>query len=279
MTEQQKGCLEEFRERVLASEYADDFQKDPGGNRLLLRFLRATMKDKTGSRTFRVDEAYERIVKTFVWRRQHNIHALQQACEEERPPPKFDLFRSLYPCISAVNPETGHYIRWAYFGKFISSLDTAALTEEEWLQCFAYDCLSIERTLRQESAARGVEVTTYVSVPDMSGLSLMGVARRLDFIKHMSQVSCPCLHHLSPLQNAADHFPELLGRTLMIQCPWIFSKVYALAAPLIDKDTQSKFVLCNGIPADEFEQVIPQQFWPRDYGGEGPPLPLPLHAQ
>lgn len=262
---QQKICLEEFRQRILASEFCPDYAIDPGADRFLLKFLRATMKDKTGERLFRVDCAFDRLIRTFLWRREHNIAELRAACERNEPPEKFSLYRAIYPSLTVVNPDTGQHIRFSYFGKFISYLDTKALSDEEWLQCFAYDTMSIEKNLRRESTARGVEISTYVSVPDVSGLSLFGVAGRLDFIKIMSR-------------NAAEHFPETLGKTFLIQCPWIFSKAFALASPFIDKDTQAKFVVCNKVPFEEFERLIPKSLWPKDYGGEGPQMQIPLHC-
>ena len=112
-------------------------------------------------------------------------------CAVDVPPPKFALFRELYPCIDVVNPATGILVRFHMFGLFLSNVDVAALvlliapslpftsqtvrtqlfmqSTEEWVQCCTYDNLMIDKILRRESLAHGREISSWISCTDVSG--------------------------------------------------------------------------------------------------------------
>ena len=76
---------------------------------------------------FTAEAAYVRLEKTFLWWRKNNVVALMRDCAVDVPPPKFALFRELYPCIDVVNPATGILVRFHMFGLFLSNVDVAAL--------------------------------------------------------------------------------------------------------------------------------------------------------
>jgi hypothetical protein len=257
LTEQQRKCLTELKEKLEKTEYWADYQRDPDKERFLLAFLRATMKDKSGERIFQVDACMERLITTFKWRRQYNIDQLRENIENDGPKPnKFEEFRQYYVCLDVINPEHGRYVRFNRFGRFISTIDPSVLTTEEWVQNLAYDTMIIQHQLRKLSAKLGREISTYVSISDASGISLIGVANRLSFIKLMSGV-------------AADNYPECLGQTFIINCPWLFPKIFGIVKPFLDADTLSKFVLSTHCPSDTFKTYIPAKTFPKEYGGDG----------
>lgn len=262
LTTQQSLVFSQLREQLNTSQYAPDLSQEPSSHdTFLLRFLRATMRDKSSDRIFVLDAAYARLVATFEFRRLHGYAEVIA-----RPPEKYELFQELYPCVDVVNESTGQLVRFNYFGKFVSNLDCKIMSGEDWIKCFIFDSHGIQVILTELSKRFKREISTYVSVADASGISLIGVAGRVDFIKSMSG-------------NAADHFPETLGRTLIIQCPWLFPKIFAVVRPFLDKDTLSKFVLCSTIPVEEFEKLLPKKDWPKAYGGDGPVMKIPLSAR
>lgn len=79
-------------------------------------------------------------------------------------------------------------MRIGLFGRFLSYVDTNVFTEREWIRWFAYDFLLVLQILRQESKKHGREISAHHSVPDVSGLSLIGVMQRIKFIQMMSCV-------------------------------------------------------------------------------------------
>ena len=161
LTAQQREAFDQMKATVVASEFAVDFAAHPAGNRWLLKYLRATAKDKTGKREFMPTDAYKRLKASFLWRREHKIDALMLACERNEPPEKWELYRDCYPCIDVINPETGTIMRFQMFGMFTSGVDLRLMSDEEWLQCLSYDSLNIEKTLRRESLRLGHEKGTF----------------------------------------------------------------------------------------------------------------------
>ena len=161
LNEQQKRAFEQMHATVVASEFAQDLAAHPASNRWLLKFLRATAKDKTGKREFIPADAYKRMKISFLWRREHKIDALMQSCERDEPPEKWELYRDCYPCLDVINPETGTLMRFQMLGMFASGVDLSLMTNEEWLQCLCYDSLNIEKILRRESLRLGHEKGTF----------------------------------------------------------------------------------------------------------------------
>jgi hypothetical protein len=266
LTESQTKALVELRVRIQNGEYAGDFSRDPGGDNLLLQFLRATMKDKGGERIFQIDAAETRLINTFKWRREFDLDEIREnALKGGPPPPKNDLFRKLYPSLDIINEKTGQFVRFLRFGRFISTTDVNALSVREWTQNFAAECFWLQDQLRQLSTKHGREISTYAVVSDLHGVSMLGVASRLSFIKMMSGV-------------ATDNFPEMMGRTLIIRGPWALPSIFNLVKPFIDKDIVSKFVLSNNLCTDEIAALIPLDSVPKEYGGTSDVVfPLVLH--
>jgi hypothetical protein len=77
-------------------------------------------------------------------------------------------------------------MRFGLFGRFVSQVDTSLFTEREWIRWFAYDFLLVMNMLRQQSLKHGREISTHHSVPDVSGISLIGVMQRIKFIQTLS---------------------------------------------------------------------------------------------
>jgi len=258
LTENQVKSLAELKERMKKTEYAEDVERDPGGDRFLLAFLRATMKDKYGERVFNVDACVTRLIATFKWRKQYGIDEIRDVVLTgggSPAPEGWDKYYSLYPCHNVLNEETATYLRFTRFGSFITKVDPEILTPEQWVRCFAYDSLTLQHNLRKFSLKVGREVSCYFLAIDAQGLTLMGILNKMKFIQFMSNV-------------AADHFPETLGQTFIMRCSWIFPKIFAMAKPLIDKDTLSKFVISSSVPLDALKELIPISSIPREFGGE-----------
>jgi len=73
LTAQQHQALASLISDIQKTSFWPDFEQNPDGSRFLLRFLRATMKDKSGERVFQVDKAKERLIRTLEWRRKYKV--------------------------------------------------------------------------------------------------------------------------------------------------------------------------------------------------------------
>ncbi|KAH9259208.1 hypothetical protein BASA82_001281, partial [Batrachochytrium salamandrivorans] len=73
LTPQQQSCFDELMAKASASEYAGDLNLMSHPDWYVLRFLRATMLDKTGKRVFQPLVAEQRLYATLQWRRAKNM--------------------------------------------------------------------------------------------------------------------------------------------------------------------------------------------------------------
>lgn len=68
--------------------------------------------------------------------------------------------------------------------------------------------------------------------------------------------------------NALQSFyPEILGRCLIKDAPWIFSGFWKLVRPLLDPEVARKIVF---VKQEELVQYIPKEDLPIEYGGDDP---------
>ena len=267
LTPQQGKMLKELKEKLANSKYKARVETQLDGDRFLLRFLRATMKDKSGERIFDVNEAFSRLTKMYDWRKEYDIDSLEELVEKNVKPEGFDRFREIYPSLDLINPETGEIMRIGHFGKFISTLDVNAYSDREWIRWFSYDTLLVMHYLRKQSEKFGREISTFHSVPDVRGISLMAVVQRMKFIQLMSSVT-------------GMFFPELIQTNYFVNAPWIFCKIVSLSKQFLDKDTVSKFVMTKDIPLDLFLFIMPKDLIPKEYGGESDvKLAIPFFAK
>ena len=83
LTKQQQEVLEQLKKKLFDPNFAfvEDAKRELDGDRFFLRFLRATMKDKKGERRFDLEEAFQRLQKTYKWRKEYDIDELQKHIE------------------------------------------------------------------------------------------------------------------------------------------------------------------------------------------------------
>lgn len=264
LTPPQAAALDELRTRITKStEYSADYANEPNGDRFLLAYLRASMKDKSGARIFRVDAAEERIHKTFDFRRKYNLLEIQNwvTSESKQTPEGYESFLKAYPHVDVVNESTGVLIRFNRFGRWITTVNPSMLTTEQWVRCLAYEGFYTQHELRKLSERLGREISTYIVAGDASGLSIMSTMTKNSFISFFSSV-------------AGDHFPESLGATYLFNAPWFFPKAFEIVKPFLDKDTVSKFRVYKGCPREEFLSLVDASQLPKEFGGTHPTLTL-----
>lgn len=268
LTEAQKVALDELKKRMEKSEYAQELLENPDGDRFVLRFLRATMKDKSGARVFDVNAAEERLKRTMQWRRDVQADELRKGIEngDEIRPEGQDICYNQIPYVMVVHPETGDVFRFDRFATSASNLNDSALTTEQWTKNVAYTMEKTMYLLRQQSKVHGREISTYSTIVDASGVSLTGIVSRRKFVQFMSFLG-------------AEYYPEMLGKTWIVNCPWYFDKIWTMVKPFIDKDTLQKLFVKSGMPVEEFLKVMPKSAILKEFGGDNETiLPKPVYS-
>ena len=255
LTPQQAAALAELKTRLRRSAYSADVAANPDGDRFVLRFLRATMRDRTGERVFQVDDAERRLLHTLEFRREHQVDAIRRELEAgAAPPADYARYRTLVrPSLDYVDARTGRVVHVERFGALAQYVDQSAFTTEQWRSFFIRDCEWVLHALRRESKARGCEVAAQVTVMDMAHLGT-ACMRRLELFKLMGAV-------------AATHWPELLGPVLMVNCPRVFTVLYGMVRGLVDEQTRAKLIIDSGVPNEHVAKHLSREQVPVEFGG------------
>ncbi|KAI9149546.1 putative inositol polyphosphate 5-phosphatase C9G1.10c [Paramyrothecium foliicola] len=82
--------------------------------------------------------------------------------------------------------------------------------------------------------------------------------------KHRQNTSVPIATAREVLHVLQNHYPERLGKALIINVPWIVSGFFKIITPFIDPVTREKLKFNE----DMTQYVPPAQLWSEDWGGE-----------
>jgi hypothetical protein len=65
-----------------------------------------------------------------------------------------------------------------------------------------------------------------------------------------------------------DYYPELLGKSFIINAPWVFKGIWSIVKIWLDKRTTEKFVIDSGPASDKLAECMDIRILPTDLGGE-----------
>jgi len=231
------------------------------------------MKDKHGARVFDLNAAELRMKKTLSWRRQVGADETMKSIIQAKadgvevvPPEGYASFVRQVPYIMLVHPDNGDLFRFDRFATSASHVNESALTPEQWTKCVTFTMEMALHMMRTQSKLHGREISTYSTVVDAGGISLTGIVGRRKFVQFMSDLG-------------AENYPESLGKTYLVNCPWYFNKIWNMVKPFIDKDTMSKLLVNSGVPLDELFKVMPKSMLMKEFGGDNVEnvLPQPVY--
>ncbi|KAL2207956.1 CRAL/TRIO domain-containing protein [Sarocladium strictum] len=106
-----------------------------------------------------------------------------------------------------------------------------------------------------------VERVVEMMPPDVEQLSLM-----INFktTKQRSNTSVPIATAREVLYVLQNHYPERLGKALIINVPWIVKGFFTIITPFIDPVTREKLKFNE----DMTQYLPPAQLWSEDWGGK-----------
>ena len=67
---------------------------------------------------------------------------------------------------------------------------------------------------------------------------------------------------------AQDYYPELLGKSFIVNAPWVFQGVWSIVKIWLDKKTTEKFVFASNNGKDQLAKCMDIRILPRSLGGE-----------
>lgn len=195
LTERQQSEFDLLKASVKTNEYIDELNVFPQPGWFILRFLRATMKDKTGLRIFQAVPAEERLIGTLKWRRENNTSQIRDNLRNNKLPATFETYlRDIRPRMTWID-KSGRPVTLEKLGLYAQHVQLDVFTEKEWEVNCIYDLERILLTFDEQSALLGVEVGTKITIFDLDGIGL-GAVSRIKILKMLSAMM-------------GTHYPEL----------------------------------------------------------------------
>ena len=242
LSEHQAQLLRQMRERVPSDRsHATDAD--------LLRFLRA--------RKFHLDAAHEMLEACHRWRAEHDVDDI---LNQPRP-----LDRELEGVVQFAYHGEDKELRPLYIER-TGMIDVHALVAfpaDEMDRRHIYHMEHLVRLTEESSARHGQPIEAISVIMDMKGI---GFQHRecLSIMKRVARMD-------------ADNYPERMGRSYIINAPWIFHSLWRVARLFLDPDTLNKFVILDASQLDKLLDYIDADQLPEEYGGtvKGvlPPVP------
>eukprot|EP00455_Lapot_gusevi_P033776 TRINITY_DN3703_c0_g1_i1.p1 TRINITY_DN3703_c0_g1~~TRINITY_DN3703_c0_g1_i1.p1 ORF type:complete len:406 (-),score=61.79 TRINITY_DN3703_c0_g1_i1:143-1360(-) len=232
---QQTECLEQFRSRLPANAppNVDDYT--------CLRFLRA--------RKFDVNRALELYSKQLSIREAYKLDTLL----EQAPQSLLKMYGMLAPHSFHNFDKLGRPCYIQKLGAIQLELLASSVTVEQVLIAHAYDMEFNMQRAREQTERLGRRIETVVNILDCEGLSM----KHRDFLKYLKAIS----------KFDEDAYPETLGRTYIINTPWIFPALWKIIKAFLDPVVAAKVVVLR----DDYKETLLQNFdadcLPAEYGG------------
>lgn len=237
LTAEQLAKLEQFKTAVLAqlpTHSATDYT--------YMRFLRA--------RKFDVTAATAMYLKYIKWRTDCSVDSI---LTNPALPPLRDL-------LQRIVPESFHkfdkYGMPAYFikaGQVNPKLLLRNITIEELTQAHIWGMEYSFQRASDSSIKLGKNIDQFVNICDLSGLS-MSHRQALKYIKSIAAID-------------NDYYPEALGKTYLINCPYVFPMLWNILKGWIDPVTREKIHVLGS----NYKELLLQRFnaedLPAEFGG------------
>ncbi|XP_058197000.1 patellin-4 [Rhododendron vialii] len=206
---------------------------------VLLKFLRA--------RDFKVNDAYEMVVKTLQWRKEFKADSILDE----------DLGSDLgsFAYMSGVDRE-GHPICYNIFGAFESNelYEKAFGTEEKRERFLRWRFQLMEKGIQKLDFKAG-GVNSLLQINDLRNSA--GPSKK--------ELRVATKQAVGLLQ---DNYPEFVARNIFINVPFWYYAFNALLSPFLTQRTRSKFVVARpGKVTETLIRYIPVEEIPIQYGG------------
>ncbi|XP_031417349.1 SEC14-like protein 1 isoform X3 [Clupea harengus] len=215
LTPLQESCLIRLRQ-WLQDTHKGKIPKDQHA----LRFLR--------SRDFNLEKAHEALRHTLTWRKQYQIDPLLDSWH--RP----QLLHDYYTGGWHHQDNDGRPLYILRLGQMDTKGLVRALGEETLLR----HVLSINeeglRRCEENTNIFGRPISCWTCLVDLEGLSM----------RHLWRPGVKALLRFIELVEA--HYPETLGRLLILRAPRVFPVLWTLVSPFIDENTRRKFLIYAG---------------------------------
>lgn len=209
-----------------------------------LKFFEGTVNDGGDP------EAWRRWRITYQWRIQNDIDTILT-----RPQPYFDVIKEFYPHFSCGESKGGSMCYYERLGSInIGALREHGVSVDDLVDYYTF---MIEYTWNIQCPGEAGPGTKMVSVFDVKGVGLSDLGGdALAFLKATTKI-------------AGDHYPERAVNIIVVNAPWIFSKIWGIISGLLPPATREKVRIAGAgkETKDAMESLIVLDQIPEEYGG------------
>lgn len=252
LTADQAAALSSFLEKVDMKHLEEVKFRAESFESVALRFLRA--------RQFAVEKALLLVAEAVELKRKEEAAKYGEMDPNEAAQCDVDTFKNFYPHGQNGFDKMNRPILFEHSG----AINPASLTQmtqmESLVKYHWWTCEHVLNKCFDEASKRGELIVSTFVILDMSGLGMQHVSQRLlDHVKNLVQIDNVC-------------YPELLGKMLIINAPWLAVSTWGLVKGWLDERTQNKieFVPQGPQTTQRLLEFIEPHFLPVSYGGEGP---------
>ncbi|KAL8293467.1 hypothetical protein RQP46_000168 [Phenoliferia psychrophenolica] len=237
---EQSAVLAEFKEE-LKKEGAYETEKH--SDAMLLRFLRA--------RNFVLAKSKLMWINDQKWRVEFGVDDLY---ENFQYPEKAEVTK-LYPRFCHKVDRDGRPLCIEAFGKIDAPKLFALTTVDRQLKALVVELETILRDrLRICSEVAGRRIDTTCTVIDVKGVPLSLFWSMKDHLQALLAVS-------------QDHYPEVVGKVLIINSPWAFAVIWSFLKGRLAEATVARIAILGTDYKDELLKHIPADSLPKYLGG------------
>uniref|UniRef100_A0A0G4G946 CRAL-TRIO domain-containing protein n=1 Tax=Chromera velia CCMP2878 TaxID=1169474 RepID=A0A0G4G946_9ALVE len=205
------------------------------------RFLRA--------RGYSVEKAFKMLKADLEWRERNGINSYRTCSAESVLGCAPEILHKALPHGFIGRDREGRSVIYKAFGAFhVTKMPVDAE------HCVAYDTWMTERCVEM----LGPSEDSFVVIIDLKGIGWSNMQR-------------PNLKYCRLLADAgAPHYPERMGKTLIINAPSIFTWAFGVISSWLDERTRSKVSLLGGPSSfmPVLEKVLDPRILPVSLGGE-----------
>jgi hypothetical protein len=236
LSAEHRAKLDEFHKKI-----REVFANDRETDFTYLRFLRA--------RKFDIDAAFAMYSKYLKWRKDDNIDDILV-----HPPTE------IRKVLAAVVPESFHkfdkYGLPAYFIKAGAVVPSRLLNHidiEDMVRTHLWGMEYSFQRAAESSKLLGKNVDQFVNIVDLSGFGISHL-RVINYMRRIADLD-------------QQYYPEALGKTYVINAPWIFPKAWNLIKSFIDPVTVAKVMVLGHDYQKHLQERFNPESLPKEYGG------------
>ena len=253
------------------------------GDRKLIRMIRAYPGE--------LDKTIAGMRKFLAWRKKYNVDRIRNhiafgdACQPSNFP-HAEVVDKLAPqiiCDPSVRDANNYPIGLETY-QFQAKDVFSSITIDEYVMYLVYNCEYKSMVLEQVSEQAEREYLASVNYAPPQSEAGYGKVYKMCFFRDLAGIG---MGHLvgqgkqmlsRSLRVAQEFYPEMLGKSYMLNCSWAFTWVWALLKQFLHPRTVAKIALYNSSAniADKLAEEVPRASIPAHCGGPYTPFNPPI---